>query len=147
MLFKKIYQLGDRLEDKMRGRLSHYPITYAFVGGAGVIIFWRGIWHSVDFLMGYIKFPGKADWTALPWWDGLFSIALGMVLLLLVGLFVSSFIGNEIIISGLKGEKKAVERAEAEIEEGIMMDIEIQDEIKDISKRLARIQKILENKK
>ncbi len=147
MIFKKIYQLGDKLEDKVRGRLSHYPITYAFVGGAGVIIFWRGIWHSVDVLMGYINFSGKTGWAALPWWDGLFSMAIGMALLLLVGLFVSSFIGNEIIISGLKGEKKAVEKAELEIEEDIMMDMEIQDEIKDISKRLARIQKILENKK
>ena len=37
MFYKKIYNFGDRLEDKARGRLSHYPIIYAFIGGTGII--------------------------------------------------------------------------------------------------------------
>ena len=145
MLFKKLYQFGDKLEDKVRAKLSHYPIIYAFVGGSGIIIFWRGIWHLLDYLMEYVQTNGQQ--MHLVWWDGVLSITLGASLLLLVGLFVSSFIGNEIVISGLKGEKKLVEMAEQEIEREIMVDTEIQAEIKEITKRLERVQKILENKK
>ena len=145
MLFKKLYNLGDKLEDKVRGKLSHFPIIYAFVDGSGIIIFWRGIWHSIDFVVQYIHSNGQS--TGLIWWDGVLSTLLGATLLLLVGLFVSSFIGNEIVISGLKGEKKIVEMAEQEIEREVIIDTEIQIEIKEISKRLARVQKILEVKK
>ena len=144
MFFKKIYQFGDRLEDKVRGKLSHYPLVYAFIGGAGVIIFWRGIWHSVDFIMDFF-YNGNINGVA--WWDGPISTLFGMTLLLMVGLFVSSFIGNEIVISGLKGEKKIVERAEQEIQEEIGLDTEIQSEMREIARRLEKIQKILENKK
>ncbi|EKD43291.1 MAG: hypothetical protein ACD_72C00358G0002 [uncultured bacterium] len=145
MLFKKIYQFGDKLEDRVRGKLSHYPIIYAFVGGSGIIIFWRGIWHLMDFLVEYVHTNGQS--VQLPWWDGVLSIVLGATLLLLVGLFVSSFIGNEIVISGLKGEKKIVEKAEQEIERELVLDTELQVEIREITKRLERVQKILENKK
>lgn len=144
MFFKKIYQFGDRLEDKVRGKLSHYPLIYAFIGGAGVIIFWRGIWHTVDFVMNYF-YNGNTGGVA--WWDGPVSTLFGMILLLMVGLFVSSFIGNEIVISGLKGEKKIVERAEQEIQEEIGLDTEIQSEMREIVRRLEKIQRILENKK
>lgn len=148
MFFKKLYQFGDRLEDKVRGRLSHYPLIYAFIGGAGVIIFWRGIWHTVDFLMDIFS---NSPVDGVAWWDGPISTLFGMILLLMVGLFVSSFIGNEIVISGLKGEKKIVEKAEQEIKEEIEheinVDTEIQTEMKDIARRLEKIQKILENKK
>jgi hypothetical protein len=148
MIFKKIYHLGDKLEDKVRGKLSHYPIIYAFVGGAGIIIFWRGIWHSIDFLVqfynrGYLI----AELNNYFWWDGPLSVLIGGTLLLMVGLFVSSFIGNEIIISGLKGEKKMVEKAEQEIEEEIIIDTAIESELHEISRRLEKIQKIIENNK
>lgn len=110
MIFKKIYNFGDKLEDKVRGKLSHYPIFYAFVGGTGVVVFWRGVWHTIDYLMKYFFSTSdtltSASWGNLPWWDGPLSIAIGTILLLTVGLFVTSFIGNEIIISGLKKGKK-----------------------------------------
>ncbi|HBP00408.1 MAG: hypothetical protein UU48_C0004G0061 [Candidatus Uhrbacteria bacterium GW2011_GWF2_41_16] len=110
---KKIYTATDQFEDKVRSKLSHYPIIYAFVGGAGIIIFWRGVWHTMDEIIGWFSSEEIIDF---PWWDGPLSILIGTVLLLTVGLFVSSFIGNEIIISGLKKEKKLIEKMEEEIE-------------------------------
>ncbi|MFA5886658.1 MAG: hypothetical protein WC863_02650 [Patescibacteria group bacterium] len=149
MILKKLYNFGDRLEDKVRAYLSHYPLVYAFIGGAGIIIFWRGIWNTVDFLMNALA---KDQATAvslisasvLPWWDGPLSILFGMILLLLVGLFVSSFIGNEIIISGLKGEKKLAEKTEQEIKADISTISRLMVEVRSINDQLDRLEKKLD---
>lgn len=150
MFFKKIYTIGDQLEDKIRGKLSHYPIIYAFIGGAGIIIFWRGIWHTVDYIMETVfAASGNISSTSLPqlpWWDGPLSILVGSVLLLLVGLFVSSFIGNEIIISGLKKEKKIVEKTEEEVGIEMREENKLKNEIHDMNGRLKRMEDILKNK-
>ena len=84
--------------------------------------------------------------SQLPWWDGPLSILVGVVLLLAVGLFVSSFIGNEIIISGLKKEKKIIEKTEEDIEVEIAEDKKIKHEIHEMDGRLKRIEEILKNK-
>ena len=97
---KKIVRFFDRLEDKIRAKLSHAPIIYAFLGGVGIVLFWRGVWHTADDLnLGSIL-----------------SLAIGITVLLLTGVFVSAFIGNRLIISGLSGEKKLEEKEEGEIE-------------------------------
>ena len=105
-MLKKVFKFFDSLEDKVRGRLSHWPISYAFICGAGVVLFWRGIWHTADFLME--KFFSAAESQSIGlasklWWDGPLSLGVGILILLATGALVSSFIGNEIIISGLKG--------------------------------------------
>lgn len=150
MIFKEIYDFGDKLEDKVRGRLSRYPIIYAFIGGTGIIIFWRGIWHTVDYLMAWLSASSvslsSTDGLAFPWWDGPLSIIIGATLLLLVGLFVSSFVGNEIIITGIKGERRMAEKTAKEIKEDILTDAKEMSEIKKISGRLDEIEKKLKNK-
>ena len=146
---KSIYNFFDKLEDKIRGKLSHYPIIYAFVGGVGIVIFWRGVWHTADFLTDIIfSFQQNAtiDLGSLPWWDGPLSILIGSVLLLSTGLFVFGFIGNESIISGLKGEKKLAEKTEEEVKAETGMIKEIKEEVKEIFDRLDDIKKGLEKK-
>ncbi len=147
MFFKSIYRLGDKAEDKVRGRLSHFPIVYAFLGGAGIIIFWRGIWHTADYAMEYFfatKYLVAPDITiSMLWWDGPLSILIGITILLLSGLFVSSFIGNEIIISGLKGEKKLTEKTEEDVRLDLEESSEMKKEIHDINRRLEKIEKAL----
>lgn len=144
MLFKAIHNLGDRIEDKVRGKLSHYPIIYAFIGGAGIVIFWRGIWHTMDSIMESLFFVGDSASTTslsdLPWWDGPLSVLIGTVLLLTVGLFVTTLIGNEIIISGLKREKKIVEKTEGELRAEFAENDEMKNEIHDIDRRVRRIE-------
>jgi len=89
----------DKLEDYVRTRLSRRPILYALVGGIGVVLFWRGIWMMAD-EMGL---------------SSLGSVFISLLILLLTGLFVSFFVGDAIIISGLKREKKLIEKTEGEL--------------------------------
>lgn|SRR3989338_3272908 len=147
MFFKTIYHAGDRMEDKVRGKLSHYPLLYAFIGGVGAVVFWRGVWHTADYVMEYFFAVGdtvsSTSAMQLPWWDGPVSMLVGTILLLAVGLFVSNFIGNEIIISGLRGEKKLIEKTQKEVEEDLLFDNKIKKEIHEIDVRLEEIEKLL----
>lgn len=148
MFFKKAYRFGDKLEDKVRGKLSHFPIVYAFFGGSGIIIFWRGIWHTVDYLMEYffvtqdLSFAQSTSYMV--WWDGPLSILVGTAILLLSGLFVTSFIGNEIIISGLQGGKKIAEKTEEDIKVDLEESAKMKREMQIIDKRLERIESLLQ---
>lgn len=120
----------DRLERKVRGRLSHYPIFYAFVGGIGVVLFWRGVWHTADDLnLG-----------------SLISIIIGVVILIVTGIFVSSFIGNQLIISGLVGEKKIAEKEEGELQTEEMRLKNLQSTLGRLEKKLDHIDTEIEQK-
>ena len=117
-MIKRIIKFFDKLEDKTRGKLSHFPIIYAFLGGVGVVLFWRGVWHLADDInLGNI-----------------ISIIIGTVLLLITGVFVSAFIGSRLIISGLIGEKKLSEKAEEEIETE-------ETQLKNLQSTLERVEK------
>ena len=99
-MFKKIVHIFDKFEDKVRGKLSHYPILYALVGAVGIVLVWKGVWETAEF------YP--ALW-------GPTSIILGILILLATGLMVSFFIGDTIILSGIKRDKKIAEKSEKEI--------------------------------
>lgn len=129
-----LYTFFDKLEDRIRGKLSRRPIFYAFVGGFGVVLFWRGVWHSVDYLVEYF-------FVVFPWWDGPLSLALGAIILLLSGVFVSTEIGNEVIISGLRGEKKMVDKTQEEIETEMYSLVSIHKDLRYISNHLKKTTK------
>ena len=116
-MLKPIIHFFDKLEDHVRGYLSHYPIIYALIGGFGVVHFWRGVWHQGD------DFGMSA--TA--------SIVLGTVILLMTGLLVSFFVGESIVISGLRKEKKLVDKTESELRTEV-------DEIEHIKKHIEAIE-------
>ena len=102
-IIDSVYYIFDKAEDHIRMRLSHHPFIYTFIGGSGVVLFWRGVWHSVDILeqsspIGSIIF------------SPLGCIVLAIVTLLSTGLFVSVFIGDSIIMSGIKHDKKIIEK-------------------------------------
>ncbi len=104
----KVLKFFDRLEDRVRGRLSHNPIPYGIVGGVAIVLFWRGVWHSADLI--------EASDTAFSvLFTAPVSMALSALALLLTGLFVSFFIGDRIILSGLTHEKKIEEKTENEV--------------------------------
>lgn len=146
-MFNGILNFFDKLEDGVRKWLSGYPLLYAFIGGTGVIIFWRGIWHLMDYLMEYFTTVNKSsDIGTLIWWDGPLSIVIGLVILLITGIFTSSFIGNEIIISGIKGEKKMVDKTESEVRDETESMKGMEKQIKTISSRLGKIEKSINKK-
>lgn len=141
-----MYEFFDKLEDKIRRWLSRRPILYGFIGGVGIVLFWRGVWHTADWVSSKIlewelRICGEntIDCGVFP--DGPLSFIIGSIILLATGLFVSNFIGNEIIISGIKGEKKLVDKTEDEVK--IQSDAiqDIKEELKKISARLDRLSK------
>jgi hypothetical protein len=127
---RKILHFFDKLEDKARAKLSHAPIIYALVGGIGIVLFWRGIWHTADEV-------GVSS---------LLSLALGAAILLLTGVFVSSFIGSKLIISGLSGEKKLTEKTREEIELEESQIKKLQNTVEKIEKELEFIETEIEKK-
>ena len=130
---------------KIQNYLSHYPKLYALIVGIGIVLFWRGVWHSADNIHTAINYFSSGSSTALlfaPWWDGPLSFLIGGMLLYTTGAFTSSFIGNELILSGLRGEKRLNEKTEANLKEEVTAISDIKEELVIISKKLE----VLENK-
>ena len=114
---RRILHFFDKLEDQTRAKLSRVPLIYALIGGIGVILFWRGVWHI-------------ADDVSL---SSILSIIIGAIILLVTGVFVSAFIGNRLIISGLSGDKKLAEKTADEIQTE-------EDHLKEIENILKRVE-------
>ena len=120
----------DRLEDHVRTGLSHRPLLYAIVGGVGIVLFWRGVWHTAD-IFSFMTGP--------------VSLAISVVILLLTGLFVSFFVGENIILTGLKHEKKLVEKAESDIKtERDDLD-ELKKSVEKLSRDVSEIKSLLKH--
>ncbi len=127
----KIYSLFDKLEDRIRAWLSRRPKLYAFIAGAAIVMLWRAIWHIADMFEAYGG-----------WFGFLFSPPVTLVTTTLVllgsGLFVSFFVGDAIIMSGLKREKKFVDHAQEEV-------IREEDELKHMRKVLNKLEVEMEH--
>lgn len=131
MLIKNIVKFFDKLEDKIRGKLSHYPIIYAFIGGVGVVLFWRGVWHTADDMnLGSI-----------------ISLIIGSIMLLLTGIFVSAFVGSRLIISGLIGERKMEEKEEEELQTEEMQLKNLQNTLNRVEKKISDLEIEVEKEK
>ncbi|MBI5139789.1 hypothetical protein HZA26_04275 [Candidatus Nomurabacteria bacterium] len=129
-MVKKVIKFFDKLEDQVRSKLSRAPIMYAFLGGIGIVLFWRGIWHLADSInLG-----------------SLFSILIGSIILLITGIFVSAFVGNRLIISGLAGEKKLAEKAESEIETEEAQIKKLQETVNKLEQKLDHIDDDIEGR-
>jgi hypothetical protein len=135
MTIKKTLSFFDKLEDKNRSFLSRLPILYAFIGGTGVVLFWRGVWHMADIIFPLLYTNmGNVALFRLELMDSLTSLIIGVIILLGTGLFVTNFIGNRIIISGIKHEKKLEEKESEEIESEEYIMTSIYREIKTLRK-------------
>lgn len=151
-MVKPIIKFFDKLEDKVRGWFSHYPILYAIVGGTGTVFCWRGLWHIADYLSanyldGLYIFGGpdyeSASLDLRYLLDGVASLVVGSILLLMTGLFVATFIGDHIIVSGLKHEKKVAEKTEEEVKEEESIVKKVHEELHAFSERLQKIEEKL----
>ncbi len=100
-VLKSLIHFFDKIEDRFRIALSRRPLVYAVVGGIGLVLFWRGVWMTAD-LFDFMTGP--------------ISIIVGILILMSVGLLISTFVGDSIIISGLKEESTNIEKIKKEIE-------------------------------
>ena len=133
-----------RLEIRITNFLSHRPKLYALIVGVGVVLFWRGIWHTADQIHGYFNsYPEYSTLDAFtsPWWDGPLSLLVGSIILYFTGAFISSFIGNELILSGLRGEKKLTEKTEGEVKNEVRAISDIKDELRNVTQTLEQLEK------
>lgn len=123
-LIKKIIKFFDRLETKIRHQLVRWPIFYAFIGSIGVVLIWRGVWMIADSfnMSGYI------------------SMLLGVLISVSIGLFVSFFVGDSIIITGIKQEKRIDEKTEEEIKKEEVTLIEIKEDLKEIKEEIEGLE-------
>lgn len=129
---KRIFKFFDKLEDHVRELLSKSPVIYSLIGGTAIVIFWDGITRIVDSMS---IFDGL--------WGGLLAVSISVVVLLMTGLLVSFFIGDSIILSGRKHDKKITEKTMEEVE---LENKEMKDAIRKIDhmdKDLEEIKKVL----
>jgi hypothetical protein len=119
----KIIKLFNHIKTITRHKLSHWPILYAFIGSIGVVLIWRGVWIIAD------------DMNM----SGFTSLALGVLISMSSGLFVSFFVGDSIIISGIKKEKRIDEKTETEIRKEEVSLKEIKKDLKSIKEEIEEI--------
>ncbi len=136
---KRIINFFDKFEDKVRGHLSKYPIVYTLIGAVAIVLFWRGVWHTADILHSQGGLIGFLFYEPV-------SLIIVVAILLATGLFVSYFIGDSILISGLRSEKKLHEKTEKEVreEEITLRDIEV--ELEELKHEMDEIKEEVEER-
>jgi hypothetical protein len=137
-VLKRIFNFFDKLEDRVRGHLSHYPVLYTLIGGVAIVLFWRGVWHTADILQA------KGGWLGWLFYEPT-SLVIVIVVLLLTGLFVSYFIGDTILLSGLKREKKSTDKTEKDVKEEEVEIGQLRTTIKEMKKEVDEIKDFVEH--
>lgn len=135
-MVKKIVNFFDKFEDHVRGHLSHYPIIYTIVGAVAIVLFWRGVWHTADILQARGGFLGFIFYEPV-------NMFIVVIILLATGLFVSYFIGDTILISGLKQEKKLHEKTEKEVKEESDRLLDISTTIREMKREVDEIKDVI----
>lgn len=120
----RVFFFFDKLEDHVRARLSRRPIVYSLIGGVAVVLFWRGVWMLADEI-------GLSSIS---------SIIVSVTIMLMTGLFVSFFVGDQILMSGIKRDKKLIEKTEEEIKEEATTLSEVKSELKKIEHDLEHLE-------
>jgi hypothetical protein len=139
--FQKIESYFSKAELKNRAYLSKRKFLYALLGGAGVVLYWRGIWHSADILENQGGLLFKIIFSPLG------SIVLGIILLSSIGLLVQAFIGADVIISGIKKEKQEIDKTEEELKKDEEIREEEKNLIKEIDEHLHHLDKQMNQEK
>lgn len=131
-MIRSIIGFFDKLEDVVRGHLSRFPLIYTLIGAIAIVLFWRGVWHTADILQE------QGGWLGWIFYEPT-NLVIVLVILLLTGLFVSYFIGDTILMSGLKGEKKVTDRTAKELKEEEESVRELRTTVKEVKKEIDEI--------
>lgn len=116
-----------RIEEKARAYFERFPFAHAFLGGVGVVLFWRGVWEIADRM--HI--------------DPIASIGLGSLLLGAIGLFLHTFVGNAIIIKNVEKDKRLTKKAQHGI---VAVEQNIKQEevtLNQLSEKIDRLEKVI----
>ncbi|MEI6057411.1 MAG: hypothetical protein WCQ60_00380 [bacterium] len=135
-MFKKVFIFFDKFEDHIREYLSKRPILYTLIGGVAIVLFWRGVWHTADIL------AARGGWLGVIFYEPV-NLVITAVILLATGLFVSYFIGDTILLSGLKHQKKVADKTEKETREEEGQIIGLQDTIREMKEEVDEIRDVV----
>src|ERR1035437_702643 len=127
-------KLLDKFDGSIRRHLSRHPILYTFIGGIAIVLFWRGVWHTADILQGFGGFLGVFFYEPI-------NLIFATVILLVTGLFFSFFIGDNILMSGLRGEKALYRKTEKEVKESEVTLTDIKREVDKIKVEVDDIER------
>jgi len=127
-----------------RNFLVKHKYLYALLGGTGIILFWKGVWYMADSIKinGIDYFGENLGRIMMIIFSDTGSLILGLILMLATGVFVSEFIDDEIIISGIKKEKQIIDKSAEEI---INEEKKEEKILKELNERLIHIEKELED--
>jgi hypothetical protein len=118
-----------KIEEKSRNYFEKWPFFHAFFAGIGVVLFWRGTWEVADRL-------GLNPYL---------SILLGSLILLILGLFLQTFVGNTIIIKKVENEKKLDLKTKNDLEK-VEKEVDMEEVTLEIlAKKLEAIESKLED--
>lgn len=116
-----------QIEQRARTYFERFPFTHAFLGGIGVVLFWRGVWEIADQMRV----------------DPILSIVAGSLLLGAIGLFLHTFVGNAIIIKNVEKDKQLTTKTEREISD-VEKDIHKEEvTLLQVSEKLDRLEKMV----
>ncbi|MDO8569564.1 MAG: hypothetical protein Q7R89_02185 [bacterium] len=127
---KAILKFFDVLEDKIRFSLSKRPILYGLISGIGIVFFFRGVWLLAD---------------EFSFMTGLVTFVASVIILLLSGAFVEHFVSDKIISSGIRQEKKLVEKEASEIHAETSMLHDVQKDIQKLDKKISALSDTLKH--
>ncbi|MBU3965482.1 hypothetical protein KJ695_04910 [Patescibacteria group bacterium] len=122
----KILNFFDKLEDNVRHTLSRAPNIYAFISGVGIVLFFRGVWMIAD-MSSYLYDRPYSGW---------FTLGISLIILLITGTLVSHHLQMDVLISGIKKEKRRDEKIASEIKTELNILQDIQKRLDDIEKEL-----------
>ncbi|MDE2019467.1 MAG: hypothetical protein KGJ13_03910 [Patescibacteria group bacterium] len=133
----------ERAERWLRRKLQNHPLLYALVGGVGVVLFWRGVWHMTDFL-ALTLLSSRDAVTSIDWAQGidsLLSFAFGTFLLLSTGLFISELLSGEVLLGKIKKEETTAEETEETVEKESSEIPRIEREVRHIAREVQQLEK------
>lgn len=134
--YRKTIDFFDKFEDHVREHLSHYPIAYTLIGGIAIVLFWRGVWHTADLLQE------RGGWLGWIFYEPT-NLLIVTIILLATGLFVSYFIGDTILMSGIKHEKKVTDKTEREVKDEEEKIKELRTTIREMKKEVDEIKDLV----
>src|SRR3989344_3907368 len=76
-----------------------------------------------------------------------YAFIAGVGIILMIGMFVSFFIGDSIIIAGIKREKKIAEKTETEIETEKEELDEVRGMVQEVEEKMEKIEETLDHNK
>ena len=101
-----------------------------------MVLFWRGVWHTADILMQQGGVWGVIFYEPI-------TVVWTVIIMLLIGLFVSFFIGESIVISGLRHDKKIFEKTAVEVAEEEGEIARLERKVDSLTKDIADIKNVL----